>query len=59
MNRTVERIVQPEQLILISIEAEFYALQNYREFFSILIFVFVLYIFFFQKSYFLPKKLKF
>ena len=51
------RMVQPKQLILTSIEAEFCALQNYREFFSNFIFVIELYIFS-QKNGFLPRNLK-
>ena len=41
--------VQPKQLVLISVEAEFYALQNNREFFLNFILVFELYIFCFRK----------
>ena len=45
-NKPNGRSVQPTQLILISIEGEFSALQNYTEFFfSKFIFVFDLYIF--------------
>ena len=51
------RTVQPTKLILISIEAEFCPLQNYREFFFSFFLVFKLYIFF-MKMYFCLKKLK-
>ena len=50
--------VQLTQLILISIEVEFLALQSYKEFFFELIFIFRV-THFFQKSFFFPKKLKF
>ena len=43
--------IWPTQLLLLSIEAEFCALQNYREFFSNLNLVFELYIF--------PRKMQF
>ena len=52
------RAVLPEQLIPISIEAEFRALQNYREFFFEFHFSFRTIHFFFQKKAFLPIKLK-
>ena len=49
-------MVQPTQLIRISFEAEFRALQNYREFFfSNLTLVFELNLFFFQKNVFCLK----
>ena len=51
------RTVQTKQLILITIDAQFCALQNYREFFSTFISVFELNIFS-QKNAFLPLKLK-
>ena len=52
-NKPNGRTVQPTQLILISIEAEFCDLQNYRVFFN-LILVFELYIIF-RKMHFCLK----
>ena len=52
------RTVQPTQLIRISIEAEFRALQNYKDFFLEFHFSFRV-IHFFQRNAFLPEKLKF
>ena len=52
-NEPNDRTVQPTQWILISIEAEYCALQNYREFlFSNFILVFEFYIFFSEKYIF-------
>ena len=44
-NEPNDRMVQPTQLILLSIEAEFYAQQNYRKFFINLFLVLELHFF--------------
>jgi len=58
-NECLGRMVQPTQLIRISVEAETRALQSYLEFFFEFYFSFRVMHFFFQKNVFLSKKLKF